>query len=440
MDDDSKPTLETCEMCGCTSPLSIAFKKVRVHGRLCPRCQQEVLTKGFYGNLLVILAGLLFLSVLCGGSLWRYAPLNLFLFVILEFAFLLAHELLHAVGAWLAGGRVFEIRVGLGDKVVDKRIGGLTVALHKIPVLGLCVFGFANEDRIKSRYILAIVSPLLMHAVLVAIFWPGFDLANLDGAIAIPELIFLINLFLLVANVIPRQINRGGVLLWSDGLVLAKLIRGQLKAGVLHAQYYLLASVYALAQQEYERMRQVSQDGLAYHPQHPGLRNNLALALLELQQHAEAAALFASLLESDEQELLDAFHLTPEQLPFFQALFRNNLAYALMLQGNSAGDMQEAYAYSKEAFSLVPWDPNIQGTWGAVLVESGEIETGIEHLLQASQYQVTPRSKAVDLAFAAIGYHRLDEKEKAAGLLTQAMQIHDNGYVIQKAKKVLASS
>ncbi len=53
----------------------------------------------------------------------------------------LVHELAHAVAAWRVGGRVQEIAVGFGPRVLARRIGGTTLSLRP-----LLIGGFAAID------------------------------------------------------------------------------------------------------------------------------------------------------------------------------------------------------------------------------------------------------------------------------------------------------
>jgi membrane-associated protease RseP (regulator of RpoE activity) len=53
----------------------------------------------------------------------------------------LVHELAHAVAAWRMGGRVQEVAVGFGPRLLARRLGGTTISLRP-----LLVGGFAAID------------------------------------------------------------------------------------------------------------------------------------------------------------------------------------------------------------------------------------------------------------------------------------------------------
>ena len=61
---------------------------------------------------------------------------------------------------------------------------------------------------------------------------------------------------------------------------------------------------------------------------------------------------------------------------------------------------------SSEAYSLVPWEPSIQGTRGAVLVERGEIDAGADLLERALSGVEIRTNKASCLANLAIARYR----------------------------------
>ena len=71
----------------------------------------------------------------------------------------------------------------------------------------------------------------------------------------------------------------------------------------------------------------------------------------------------------------------------------------------------------------MPWDANIEGTLGAVLVETGAVEAGLRHLEAAGIIYDTPSSQASNLAWRALGHHRLGQAEQAQALLQQATRL-----------------
>ena len=46
------------------------------------------------------------------------------------------------------------------------------------------------------------------------------------------------------------------------------------------------------------------------------------------------------------------------------------------------------------------WELAIQGTWGAVLVEDGDVDTGLSHLFQAAEHNMIPHNRAINFAYS----------------------------------------
>jgi len=84
--------------------------------------------------------------------------------------------------------------------------------------------------------------------------------------------------------------------------------------------------------------------------------------------------------------------------------------------------------------------PTIQGTWGSVLIETGSLQEGIQHVLEAYEHSEISRSQATNLAYAAIGYHRLGDAEKAAELFQKARSLDESVYTVKKARAELGLS
>ena len=79
----------------------------------------------------------------------------------------------------------------------------------------------------------------------------------------------------------------------------------------------------------------------------------------------------------------------------------------------------------------------MQGTWGSVLVETGSVEQGIAHLLEAQKEHDSDKDKASNLAYVAIGYHRLGDAEKASKFLQQAAALDASNFVVRKAQGIV---
>ena len=258
----------------------------------------------------------------------------------------------------------------------------------------------------------------------------------IDSSLAWREVFVLANVWLLVLNLIPRQINLGDISFNSDGLQLIQTVSEKFKDKTLHATYFLLESLYSFKNNNYKQVIRWCEAGLRLYPDNPFLKTNLGIALLELKNYTEALTLFETLLTEDQRHVKEAG--SPEsQIPFFKAMSLNNAAYTTLLINYSSDDLKRARLYSEEAFRMTPWNPSIESTWGAVLVETGAVKEGLEHLRQACKYHSTPRSKALNLAHAAIGNWRIGNYDRALELLKEAIALDSECIMVRKAKAAI---
>ena len=80
----------------------------------------------------------------------------------------------------------------------------------------------------------------------------------------------------------------------------------------------------------------------------------------------------------------------------------NNVAYA-NLQLEDFSLLAQADEYSEQAFKNVPWHPSLMGTRGAVLVELGQVDVGIELLRMALKKTTNAQNKAQHACAIALG-------------------------------------
>src|SRR6185503_18069209 len=99
------------------------------------------------------------------------------------------------------------------------------------------------------------------------------------------------------------------------------------------------------------------------------------------QKYAQAREVFLKLLANENQ---------PAGMRF---LFMNNLAYADALSENPAW-ICEADAYSKDAYTALPWVPAVVGTRGTVLVALENYKEGMALLKKSMEDAESPRHRA----------------------------------------------
>jgi hypothetical protein len=155
------------------------------------------------------------------------------------FAFLhsLLHECGHALGAWVAGKRVIEIRIGSGARSCGFRIGRTRVRITSWPFGGFTIVCAGTARRYRLRqWIFHIAGPLLTIALITAAFvcraqvieppmMPG-NRSLLSGQ-PLPDALMAFGLtgsYLLLFSLIPQSwTTSDGIAMHSDGRQLLLL-------------------------------------------------------------------------------------------------------------------------------------------------------------------------------------------------------------------------
>jgi predicted Zn-dependent protease len=185
----------------------------------------------------------------------------------------------------------------------------------------------------------------------------------------------------------------------------------------------------------FSRAVEVCEAGLALYPDSTLLKSNLAIALLELERPAEASMLFRELLERFlAQPAAREPGITEDNRTLVKTMLLNDVAYATVLASPGQEELQQACRHARQAFRMMPWMPNVQGTWGSVLVESGAVKEGIEQLLEAEKFTDIPKSRADVLAHAAAGCWRLGDEARATELLRKATTLDARAYMVRRVQ------
>ncbi len=366
-----------CEGCGRKSPIAEAFQ-IKNGKLICPRCR----IKKSSSHRLAFLSHFLFLTGISGGiALLTYPSQNalhfnatvFFTAMLLLPLVILIHEAAHALSALALGGKVYAFIIGQGKLIWRKRIGDCDISVRWDFQSGSARFGFSTVNSIKIRYFITILAPLLAH-LLIGVFGLIYvDLTPSRNAYTPLALFILLNLFMLVLNAFPRMHIIDGWERPSDGAVLLKILQGKYSEQETH-----LASL-----------------------------TNEALAKLDAKRGNEALdALYAILSHSG----------LP---PYGRGITENNVGWILLLQNKP----ELALEHARCAYVLLPWLPTVEGTFGAALVETGDVDAGILLLQNAKEISGLPEENASYLAHLALGYAKLGNMAESQQYWEQAIKL-----------------
>lgn len=418
-----KPATVICSTCGCESPLTEYFQKLP-KGMLCPRCYGQE-WRGNRLNVYVSVIGAGVLAVFVTGQLVGDFPVIPFLNLLLAVAWLwpivCAHEVLHGVAAWLAGGRVFELALGSGRLLRSTRVRGTRIAWRQQQgtYLGFCAAAFPQRKYLRMRWLLYIMAPLTAQILLVLWLLPRFDWDHFGSGLAVVETLVLLNVVVVALNLWPRRFVGMRA---TDGYWIRELLRGSQSIDDLHAAYFALASQYAFEDEDFPAMEAAADAGLALCPENPSLKNNLAASYLVQDRFVEALTLFEQFLADESVQGSSAT----------RALYSCNRASALFslaleADGISQEQMESAHASAATAFSLLPWIDEVELVRAISVYFQGRYEIAVEYLERAVHPKQTASVRAGGLAYTALAQYRLRQTSAARASLAEAWQVYPKG-------------
>lgn len=414
--DDSKAT--TCSECGCKSPLAEYFYKAR-HGPMCPNCMGGSGIRDLR-NLFVslVLLGVV-LSILASRNLgyvnWMPA-VNVLAGFILLWLLVCLHELVHAAVAWLLGGRVYEIALGVGRTFYSTRWRGIRFAVRSGLLFGICIAVFPQKQNIRRRWMLYLAAPALVHLLIVVALLPFFDGRRFVTQVALIELLVVINAIDVFINLFPQKFT---AIIASDGYHLWQILRAKRSADDLHAMYFMVDAFYAMEYEDFPALLTAAENALALYPNNESLPNLHATALLANERHDEALAYFETALAAPSATALSAN----------RAMLLSNRAMAIYLLdlnvgGMDAERMASAHTSIAEAFFLLPWLTAIRVARGISCYFQGYPQAAYTLLQEALALQEKDTSRAGVLAYMALAKHAQGENQAASELFSQARRLH----------------
>ena len=421
-----------CDSCGAESNFESGFVKERKSFRftrrtLCRVCwtKRRHSFEGWY-QVAVILGGVAgyILLRLNPWSVAGHLLTTLFLVDLFLILTIVPHELGHAIVGSLLGWRVFAVVIGVGRQIFKFHLFGIIFSLHWLPIGGITMLAPVDSRWFRSkRFFVFLAGPMvnaIIAAIIFLIWWPAWQAFGLMGLPEPARLCLWANLWVMAANLWPRQskaLNQA-----TDGKQLLRTFSRK-KEDVEELQAARFALEAMVRRDEYKDSAGAldwCNKGLALFPKNVALLNVSGILLLDQQEYNRAREVFLQLLSQEATR--DATRY----------VILNNIAYVDALIG--APDLlTEADSYSKEACAAAPWVPQFTGTRGAVLVAIGQLEPGIKLLKDAFEKVKTSRSKAENACHLAIAYARLGNRYEADKFLKLARESDSQCRLIERA-------
>lgn len=367
------------------------------------------------------------------GLLFRPAPglqglsdgfINIFLFLAVISLGVILHEAGHLVAAQVMGGRPRRMVIGRGHEVWRRTMYGIKVIVNQDMKGGLATATFPQLDRPRlqfSVYVLGGIAANLGLALFAYILF-GLDTSFLLGedGIDVPSAFIAANVLLALVNLFPFHVHYQGIPIPSDGLNFYRTLTGpaeDFQLAIYHedlftALEYMEEQAYESARTIYERLLEVE----AYHE-----LAQVNLSIIELKEGAYEAVLTRLLPLLVEKERVAAGAL--------DAIIFNNLAWTHLVLDN----LDEAHRYAEQAVELNGQQEYILGTWGSVLISTGEIEKGVEILEQQADFDHVNSQTLAASVYLALGYHKWSKKGESDRHLSFVLEHQDQLGVDERA-------
>jgi hypothetical protein len=455
-----------CSICGLESPLEEAFTQVRGSSKddpafICPACQEEKWAnqeRGISRSVLVNsgLALLIVVSYLLthfktsprlhyefvpepGASTAEFVlslatHLLFFLGVVLPLLLIFAqavstviHELGHVIAGLFVRLRLFRFAIGYGPVILRSYIFRTLVEIRLIPICGYVLHGYPTLTHIRKRTVLFVLggpTANLAVAIILSVILFSSSTAHLVDFPIVQILLYgfvAVNLFDLFITLIPMRVRMPRLgRTPNDGLILARI--PSLTDEILvtyHISYFQEEGRCSSEKGQHEEAKQWYEAGMSLYPDNFMLLFCVGNVQVRLGQFARSRECLLPLLTRK------------DLLPLHRPHVLDTIAWANLMRGDP-GLLEETDRFSKEAFEAMPWSSYFAGTRGAVLVELGQTEAGMELLRTALKKNKDAYNKAVNACYLALGEAGLGNVDAAKKHLEMARKLDAKCPVLER--------
>jgi Peptidase family M50 len=324
---------------------------------------------------------------------------------------LIAHELGHALTAWVLRLEVGAISIGFGPTLAKFELLSVPVQLHAWPLSGLVYLGSPSLRFLRMRlWITTLMGPMTnVLLVVITVHWWTTLQSHLGPSL--PVVCVIVNLMVAVMNLVPRYAHDFGRTQRSDGLALLQILftpTSKLRAYLFSAP--LMRAVSCFEAGDFDAANSWLTRGLERVPGNSWLTVMQSACWSYVGKYAEARMSITPVVERSSSED-----------PLVRASAVNNLAFALLMQAPDAAPsnetMQKADQFSLESFEMYPCVLAYRSTRALVLAALGRCEEALRlldyvHYRTASARERSNQGTARAFAFLKSG--RAAEAREAA--------------------------
>jgi tetratricopeptide (TPR) repeat protein len=264
----------------------------------------------------------------------------------------------------------------------------------------------------------------VMACVVIVLFQGSLSHCDLDALPKAARLFVWANIWVFFVNLWPHK-PKTGFGLATDGARLLQLISFRKRSlEEVRAMRFAFEAMLCREQSDFAGARSWCEKGLDLYPEDSHLLNLSGITYLDEENYGEARRVFLKLLDKEKPS------------SSMRSVLLNNLAYADALSENPAW-LAEADAYSKDAYTMLPWMSAVVGTRGNVLVALGHYREGIELLKKSMENGNTPRSKADNACHMAIALTKTGERTEALKYLELAKRLDPKCPLVARAERIV---
>jgi tetratricopeptide (TPR) repeat protein len=306
------------------------------------------------------------------------------------------HEIGHYLAAKLVGFKVLALNVGSGKEFYRKKWKEVLVTAS-LGVSGYTSVRVLDRKNLRLRMMVFSAAGILVNGLILFLLCliTGFNIKS--GSNGVVTIFVVVSILLLLITIKPSTVIINGMNVPNDGkriLTLPFMKEEELDKFVSSQEqidtFRLLQNKeYALAAKVFEELMQ-KQDV----PE--GVIINYAHCLANSNRHNEA-----------KNQLLQLFE--KEHSRDYDSLITNNLAWYFLMDFCD-DSINMADKFSAEAIKLDSLKGTIINTRGCVLIEMGDVETGVKMLKESLSMNKTRGKEGeyfADYAFLAYGYYKI---------------------------------
>lgn len=312
----------------------------------------------------------------------------------------LMHELAHLTMGRVMGLRPKALYVGMGRKWLRMRVRGVEVVFAVWPIVGSVRSESVPFKWMRWRGSAYAIAGLLANGAMAWGLWQILERDLVEGvARSLVKTALMLEVFVIVANVIPGEMDAHGTRIGNDGRQFLDYITGRMAR--------LRLSEYEMEIRRYDPDFDVGKSLV-----HRG--DSKLLEVHEKAMSEYTTGHISGYLEAGRISLESG-----ELLPGERAAVLDSMACKYVQHGHDSA-RAGAMAWAEEAYRMFPASRTLCGTYGSILIESGSYQAGMDILKPCTGAANSQMDRGIACCFMAKAHHRLGNTEEARSWLRQA--------------------